>query len=91
MITNEHTAPVGGCKGAATSGALYIDHLTPDQLRRRAADDRADALALAGRLSAGSVAMLLSDAARCELRAAVLEMEETPRFEKIGDAACRAA
>lgn len=66
--------------GAYEEGRLLpqIDHLTVAQLRRRAADDRADALALANRLSAGSVAMLLSDAARCELRAATLDLEGMP-------------
>jgi len=63
-----------------------IDHLTVAQLRRRAADDRADALALASRLSAGSVAMLLADAARCELQASVLEMGDAPPgFPNVGD------
>lgn len=72
MITQEHTAVIGGGKQTAASN-LYITHLTPAQLRCRAADSRADALTLAGKLSAASVAMLLTDAAQCELRAATLE------------------
>ncbi|MBP2307492.1 hypothetical protein GBZ48_22055 [Azospirillum melinis] len=51
----------------------YIDHLSVDQLRRRAAYDRADALAMVDQVSAGTVSMLLEDAERCEARATMLE------------------
>ncbi|MGF7178474.1 hypothetical protein [Azospirillum doebereinerae] len=75
MINGEHTADVGGCKGAAASLHLpYILHLQPAELRHRAAAERADAMALSGRYSAACVAMLLADAERCEARAAELEM-----------------
>lgn len=75
MTPKEHTAVIGRCKETC-AGNIYIDHLRPDQLRRRAADARADAVALADRLSDATVAMLLSDAARCELRASQLELKE---------------
>lgn len=75
MIPKEHTAVIGGCKETCDTN-IYIDHLRPDQLRRRAADARADAAALADRLSDATVAMLLSDAVRCELRASQLELNE---------------
>ncbi|WP_376957758.1 hypothetical protein ABNQ39_11555 [Azospirillum sp. A26] len=89
MITKEHTAVIGGGKDCyAPQVGLYVDHLTPGQLRQRAANDRADALALAGKLSAASVAMLLNDAAQCEVRAALLEMDAADsRFWKGGDGA----
>jgi len=74
MINQEHIADTGGCKGAlAPTDLPYILHLPPDQLRRRAAADREDALAMSGRYSAACVAMLLADAERCEARA--LEVE----------------
>nr|WP_295828349.1 hypothetical protein [uncultured Azospirillum sp.] len=72
MIASKHTAVYGGDKDACVSD-FYIDHLRPDQLRQRAADERADALMLAGKLSAETVNMLLTSADRCEMRAAVLE------------------
>jgi hypothetical protein len=91
MINDDHTAACGVRKESCASN-LCIDHLRPDQLRRRAADARADALALAGRLSAASVAMLLNDAAQCELRASLLDMEGTQSaFQKVGDAPHHAA
>lgn len=75
MINHKHTAVVGGCKGKRMPDAHlpYIDHLSVDQLRRRAADDRADALAMVDQASAGTVSMLLEDAERCEARATMLE------------------
>lgn len=75
MINRAHTASNGGGKGRAMPDAHlpYIDHLTVDQLRKRAADDRADALAMASRASAGCISMLLEDAERCEIRATMLE------------------
>lgn len=75
MINHEHTAVVGRCKGKSMPDAQlpYIDHLSVDQLRRRAADDRADALAMVDRASAATVSMLLEDAERCEARATMLE------------------
>lgn len=51
----------------------YLDHLSVGQLRQRAANDRADALALVDRASAATVSMLLEDAERCESRAMMLE------------------
>lgn len=75
MINHEHTAVVGGCKGKCMPDAQlpYIDHLSVDQIRRRAADDRADALAMVDHVSAATVSMLLEDAERCEARATMLE------------------
>ncbi|MFS2013723.1 hypothetical protein ACCD06_28280 [Azospirillum sp. CT11-132] len=75
MINHEHTAVVGRCKGKRMPDAQlpYIDHLSVDQLRQRAADDRADALAMASHASAATVSMLLEDAERCEARATMLE------------------
>lgn len=75
MINHEHIAVVGGCKGKRMpdSQLPYIDHFSVDQLRRRAADDRADALAMVGHASAATVSMLLEDAERCEMRATMLE------------------
>ncbi|CAO3417859.1 hypothetical protein [Azospirillum endophyticum] len=75
MINHEHTAVVGGCKGKRVPDAHlpFIDHLSVDQLRQRAADDRADALAMVGHASAATVSMLLEDAERCEGRATMLE------------------
>lgn len=75
MINHEHTAVVGRCKGKSMPDAQlpYIDHLSVDQLRQRAADDRADALAMVNRASAATVSMLLEDAERCESRATMLE------------------
>ncbi|WP_042695632.1 hypothetical protein [Azospirillum sp. B506] len=75
MINHEHTVVVGARKGKRMPDAHlpFIDHLSVDQLRRRAADDRADALAMVDRASAATVAMLLEDAERCELRATMLE------------------
>lgn len=75
MINHEHTAVVGGCKGERMPDAHlpFIDHLSVDQLRRRAADDRADALAMVDHASAATISMLLEDAERCESRATMLE------------------
>lgn len=75
MINHEHTAVVGGCKGKRMPDAQlpYIDHLSVDRLRRRAADDRADALEMVGRASTATLSMLLEDAERCEARATMLE------------------
>jgi len=75
MINHEHTVVVGGCKGKRMPDAHlpFIDHLSVDQLRQRAADDRADALAMVNRASAGCISMLLEDAERCEERATMLE------------------
>lgn len=75
MITEEHTAVLGGGKAKHASDVplLFIDHLSVDQLRQRAADDRADALAMASHTSAATVSMLLEDAERCEARATMLE------------------
>lgn len=75
MINRQHTAVGGGCKGKSMPEAQlpYIDHLSIDQLRRRAADDRADALALIGGSSPGTLSMLVEDAERCEARATMLE------------------
>ncbi|WP_044551647.1 hypothetical protein [Azospirillum lipoferum] len=75
MINHEHTAVVGGCKSKRMPDAHlpYIDHLSVDQLRQRAADDRADALVIAGHASTATVSMLLEDAERCESRATMLE------------------
>ncbi|CAO3407831.1 hypothetical protein [Azospirillum largimobile] len=75
MINHEHTAVGGGCKGKRMPDAHlpFIDHLSVDQLRQRAADDRADALAMVNRASAGCISMLLEDAERCEERATMLE------------------
>ncbi|WP_372396884.1 hypothetical protein ABMY26_22605 [Azospirillum sp. HJ39] len=75
MINHEHTAAVGGSKGKRMPDAQlpYIDHLSVDQLRQRAADDRSDALEMIDRASAGRISMLLEDAERCETRATLLE------------------
>jgi len=50
-----------------------IDHLSIVQLRRRAAENREDALRMNRLDSIGCLAMLLSDAERCEARAEALE------------------
>lgn len=55
------------------SGMLYITHLTVDQLRKRAADDRKDAMAMINHASPECIAMLLEDAQHCEERAIMLE------------------
>ncbi|WP_377810520.1 hypothetical protein ABNQ38_33085 [Azospirillum sp. A29] len=75
MINHEHTAVLGRCKGEHMPDAHlpFIDHLSVDQLRRRAAHDRADALEMVGHASANTVSMLLDDAERCETRATMLE------------------
>ena len=75
MINHEHTAVLGVCKGERTPDAHlpFIDHLSVDQLRRRAAHDRADALEMVGHATADTVSMLLDDAERCEARATMLE------------------
>ena len=75
MINHQHTAVVGGSKGKRMPDAQlpYIDHLSVDQLRQRAADDRTDALEMIDRASAGRISMLLEDAERCETRATLLE------------------
>jgi DNA-binding CsgD family transcriptional regulator len=65
-----------------------IDHLTPEQLRQRAMDDRQDAQAAIQRQSVATAAMLLNDAERCEARALALELDGWPSsraFQKVGD------
>lgn len=54
-----------------------IDHLTVDQLRRRAAEDREDALRLSTRGAAEGLSMLLADAVRCDERADELEAQHS--------------
>lgn len=73
MINHEHTAVVGGCKGKRMPDAHlpFIDHLSVDQLRQRAADDRADALAMVGHVSAATVSMLLEAAYVAAVRSLV--------------------
>ncbi|RJF85033.1 hypothetical protein D3877_11330 [Azospirillum cavernae] len=65
-----------------------IDHLTPEQLRQRAVDDREDAQAAIQRRSIETAAMLLNDAERCESRALMLELDGWPSsrtFQKVDD------
>ncbi|MCG5239192.1 hypothetical protein ACIU1J_01090 [Azospirillum doebereinerae] len=63
-----------------------IDHLSIAQLRRRAAEDREDALGMNRLANTGCLAMLLADAERCEARADALEtfiggLDETIRTQ----------
>ncbi|CAO3418153.1 hypothetical protein [Azospirillum doebereinerae] len=63
-----------------------IDHLSIAQLRRRAAEDREDALGMNRRDNTSCHAMLLADAERCEARADALEtfiggLDETIRTQ----------
>lgn len=65
-----------------------IDHLTPEQLRQRAMDDRQDAQAAIQRGSVATAAMLLNDAERCGARAVMLELDGWPSsrtFQKVDD------
>lgn len=65
-----------------------ILHLTPEQLRQRAMDDRQDAQAAVQRRSVAVAALLLNDAERCEARALALELDGLPTvrtFQKVDD------
>ncbi|XEY15213.1 hypothetical protein ABMY26_00610 (plasmid) [Azospirillum sp. HJ39] len=75
MINHERTSVFCRRKrGSVPDTTLpYIDHLSVDQLRQRAADDRSDALEMVDHASAGRISMLLEDAERCETRATLLE------------------
>jgi len=65
-----------------------IDHLTADQLRRRAADDRADAQLLDPQKHSGAIRMLLADAERCE---ALVDSRKAARPSPIDGLACLGA
>ncbi|MBP2297846.1 hypothetical protein [Azospirillum picis] len=77
MMEQEKHCAAAFCNGEQPLDMLlpYIGHLTSAQLRERAANDRDDAAAMAGRASPACILMLLEDAERCEARAELLERE----------------